>query len=67
MPPESNQIGISFLYDLLGRSGFEAPGCDDFPFEFLSEPCRRNRILTLCDDYVSSCPRFDDVQMARPN
>src|SRR5260370_13406085 len=63
MPPESNQIGVSFLYDFLGRSGFAAPGCDDFPFEYLSEPCRRNRILTLRVDYVSSYSRFDDVRI----
>src|SRR6266853_6348830 len=65
MPPEGNQVGISFLYDFLGRSGFKAPGCDDFPFEYLSEPCRRNRILTLCGDYVSSYSRFDDVQIGQ--
>src|SRR6266852_2541022 len=65
MPAEGNQVGVSFLYDFLGRSGFEAPGCDDSPFEYLSEPCRRNRILTLCGDYVSSYSRFDDVQIGQ--
>src|ERR1700676_2871810 len=65
MPPESNKIGIAFFYDFLGRSGFEAPSCDDVPFEYLSEPCRRNRILTLCDDYVSSYSRLDDVQIGQ--
>jgi hypothetical protein len=48
MPPEGNHGGVSVFYDFLSRSGFKAPGCDDFPFESLSEPCRRNHILTLC-------------------
>src|SRR5216684_8695618 len=65
MPAEGNHVCISFLYDFLSRSGFKAPGCDDFPIEYLSEPCRRNRILTLCDDYVSSYPRLDDVQIGQ--
>src|ERR1700680_3079892 len=65
MPSESSQTGILFRYDFLGRSGLEAPGCDDFPFEYPSEPCRRNRILTLCGDYVSSDPRVDDVQIGQ--
>src|ERR1700693_3258788 len=63
MASETNQIGILFLNSFLARSGLEAPGCDDFPFEYPSAPCRRNRILTLCGDYVSSYPRFDDVQI----
>jgi hypothetical protein len=62
MPPEGNQVGTPILYDFLSRSGFEAPGCDDCPLEDLSEPCRRNRILMLRDDYVSSYLRLDDVQ-----
>src|SRR6266436_3439652 len=65
MPPEGNQIGISFLYDFLGRIGFEPSGGDDFSFEYLSQPCRGNRILPLCDDYVSSYPRLDDVQIGQ--
>jgi hypothetical protein len=32
MPPERNQVGIAVLDDLLGSSGFKAPGCDDCPF-----------------------------------
>src|SRR6266403_5438002 len=65
MPPEGNQVCISFLYDFLSRSGFKAPGGDNFPIEYLSEPCRGNRILTLCDDYISSYPRLDDVQIGQ--
>src|SRR5258708_30839513 len=65
MPAEGNKVCISFLYDFLSRSGFKAPGCDDFPIEYLSEPCRRNGILALCDDYVSSYPRLDDVQISQ--
>src|ERR1700676_928897 len=65
MPPERNQVGISVLYDFLSRSGFKATGCDDFPLEYLSVPCRCNRILTLCDDYISSYPRLDDVQIGQ--
>src|SRR5260370_2232966 len=65
MPAEGNHVCISFLYDFLSRSGFKAPGCDDFPIEYLSEPCRRNRIVTLCDDYVPSYPRLDDVQIGQ--
>src|SRR5260370_42219199 len=65
MPAEGNQVCISFLYDFLSCSGFKAPGCDDCPFEDFSEPRRRNRILSLRDDYVSSYPRLDDVQIGQ--
>src|ERR1700675_163682 len=65
MPPERNHVGISVLYDFLSRSGFKAPGRDDFPLEYLSEPCRRNRILPLGNDYVSSYPWLDDVQIGQ--
>jgi hypothetical protein len=63
MPPECNKVGVSVVYDFLSCSGFEASGGDYCPFEYLSEPCRRNLILSLCDDYVSSYPWLDDVQI----
>src|SRR5271170_6322486 len=65
MSPESNQVGIAVLDDFLSRSGFKATSCNDFSFEYLSKPRRRNCILTLCRDYVSSYPRLDDVQIGQ--
>src|SRR5260370_17680345 len=65
MPPERNQVGISFFYDFLSRSRFEGTGLDGFPLEIFAESERCNRILTLWGDYVSSYPRFDDVQIGQ--
>src|SRR5258708_1438431 len=65
MPAEGTQFSTPFLSDFLSLSGFKAPGCDDFPIEYFWEAFRRNRILTLWDDYVSSYPRLDDVQIGQ--
>src|SRR5260221_7046243 len=61
-----DQVGISLFDNFFCTIGFKSTCCNNVAFEHLPQPSCRNSGLPFCDEHIAFDPRFNDVEICKP-